>query len=67
MVNEIMPIFSYTSVTLSELHELGVLDCLETRRNVMSVKCFLELIPNYLIILKLSAPIMMPPNTCRPL
>jgi hypothetical protein len=62
-----MPIFGYTSVTLSELHELGVLDSHETRRNVISSKNFLELIPNDLIILRHSAPIMIPPNTCRPL
>jgi hypothetical protein len=47
-----MQIFSYTFVTLSELHELGVLDSHETRRNVMSSESFLELIPNNLIILR---------------
>jgi hypothetical protein len=66
-MNELMPIFGYTSVTLSELHELGVLDSHKTRRNVMSSKSFFELIPNDLIILRQSAPIMMPPNTYRPL
>jgi hypothetical protein len=66
-MNEIMPIFGYTFVTLSELHELGVLDNHETRRNIMSSESFLELIPNNLIILRQSTPIVIPPNTCRAL
>jgi hypothetical protein len=66
-MNDIMPIFGYTFVTLSELHEHGVLDSHETRRNKLSSESFLELIPNYLIILRESTPMMIPPNTYRPL
>jgi hypothetical protein len=47
-----MQIFCYAFVSVGELHKLGVLDCHEARRNVMSLKCFLELIPNYFHILR---------------
>jgi hypothetical protein len=66
-VDESMQILCYAFVSLGELHKLGVLDCHETRRNVMSPKCFLELIPNYFHILKQRIPMMTPPNACRPL
>jgi hypothetical protein len=50
-VDESMQIFCYAFVSLGELHKLGVLDRHETRWNVLSPKCFLELILNYSHIL----------------
>ena len=62
-VIESLQVFIQALVPLGQLHELCMLDCHETRRNVISPESRLELIPSDLGISGHSGPMMTPPNT----
>jgi hypothetical protein len=66
-VVESLQVFIQALVPLGQLHELYMLDCHETRRNVISPESRLELIPRDLGISKYSGLIMTPPNTSQPM
>jgi hypothetical protein len=52
---------------LSQLHELGVLDCHEVGRNKMAFESFFELVPNDLNISRKGGSMMIPLNACSSL
>jgi hypothetical protein len=56
-----------TLIVLSQLHELGMLDCHKTRRNKIYPESFLELVPNNLDVCREGGPMMVPPDACRSL
>jgi hypothetical protein len=59
-----LEVLIYAFVALSQLHELGMLNCHKARRNKMSLESLRELVPNNLNICREGGPMMVPPYTC---
>jgi len=66
-VIESLQVFIQALIPLGQLHELCMLDCHETKRNIISLESRLELIPSDLGISEHSGPMTTPPNTSWPM
>ena len=65
-VIESLQVFIQALIPLGQIHELRMLDCHETRRNIISPESRLELIPSDLGISRHSGPMMTPPMPAGP-